>query len=144
MKVNHILLLLVIPCMVAAMKCEKETANCHHNLWLNNQSDKEVYVTYSFNHPDTSLPLGDPPARLTTIGAYERKNFYHQSECIERFISDYTRNYEPKDTLCIFVVDAALVASVGWDQVRRNNLVLKRFDYSTHELKNTNFSIDYP
>src|SRR5688572_9082564 len=117
MKAIQILLLLIFLCMFLAMKCEKETANCHHNLWLNNQSDNEVYVTYSFNHPDTSLPLGNPPARVTTIGAHERKNFYHQSQCIEQFISDYTRNYEPKDTLCIFVVDAALVRSVGWDVV---------------------------
>lgn len=144
MKATKILLLLIFTCMFLAMKCEKDTTNCHHNLWLNNQAEKDVYAVVNFNYPDTSIPLQNPMAHQRAfVEAGQRKPIYHQSGCLENAIQDYTRNYEPKDTLIIFVFDAAEVQA-NWDQVRLQYKVLKRFDYSIHELKNTNFSIDFP
>jgi endonuclease III-like uncharacterized protein len=48
------------------------------------------------------------------------------------------------DTLSIFVFDATLIQSTPWKQVKQNYMALKRYDYSHDELRNTDFSIDFP
>jgi hypothetical protein len=126
------------------MTCKKESDTCHYSLWLNNTTDKPVYVVASYDYPDTSINFQNPMLGGSNyVGPHHRSTFITgTSSCIEYEIEMYA----PSHKLSIFIFDAEQLqnGTISWSQIRQNYQVLKRFDYSIEELRNTNFSIDFP
>lgn len=142
MKPTCVFLLVLIPFFFLSMTCRKETDLCHYSVWLNNTTDKPVFVAASYDYPDTSINFQNPLlGENNYVGAHNRVAFMHLSHCLEYDIETLT----PSGKLSIFVFDAEkLRYDTSWSQIRRNYQVLKRFDYSIDELRNTNFSVDFP
>lgn len=142
MKVGKIILMVFFSQMILSAACRRDTESCHYTVYVNNKSNKTIYATYNPYYPDTSIldinpvPAGD----YHKIIANEKKSVYSKRDCIE----DYFKFSVPSDTIMIFIFDADVLASNSWETVRRNYLVLKRYDLSLSDLKNANFSIDYP
>jgi hypothetical protein len=141
MKTTPQLLLVMLSTMFFSMKCIKETADCHYTIYLNNQTDKQLYAVCSYDYPDTSINFQNPMLwGNALVGANARNLIYSTGDrCLEPQIENYTKT----GIISIFLFDAAEVQA-DWAQVRQQYKVLKRFDYSVDELRNTNFSIDYP
>jgi hypothetical protein len=142
MKTTCVFLLVLLPFFFLSMTCKKETDLCHYSLWLNNKTDKPVYVVTSYDYPDTSINFQNPLiAGNTYVSPHTRTAFISgTNRCIETEIEMFT----PGHTLSIFVFDAEkLRYDSSWAQIRQNYQVLKRFDYTVDELRNTNFSIDF-
>lgn len=140
MKTTRTVLLLLFSGMFLSMKCERETADCHWHVWLNNQTDKPVYLQFSYDYPDTSMSFQNPrlEGHSLLIPAYTRK-WINTGKCMEVHIEN-----SPGKKMSLFVFDAQLVDTTPWSQVRQNYQVLKRIDYTVDELNNTNLSIDFP
>lgn len=45
--------------------------------------------------------------------------------------------------MMIYVFDGPILESQGWDYIKTNNLVLKRYDVTLHDLENMNWTITY-
>lgn len=143
MKTTRTILLLLIPCFFLAMTCiKKDTEHCHHKVYMNNHTDKPVYAMYSFNYPDTSITFQNPALFPNNykIDEYGRKAIYSERTCIEYMI----QHDNPAEVFTVFVFDAEVLETTPWEQVKQNYMVLKRYDYSLDELRNTDFSIDFP
>ena len=145
MKIPRAILLILFPCFLFSMTCDKKELNtnsCHHSFQFNNQSDKLLYLVISYDYPDTGMNFQRPIFnRLTDYASPGKLETYvnYSDKCIEDIMLNNA--YEK---MSIFVFDAKLVDSTPWTQVRQNYMVLKRYDYSIDELRNCNFSIDYP
>lgn len=144
MKPNCVFLLALLPFFFLSMTCKKETDICHYSLWLNNTTDKAVYVVASYDYPDTSINFQNPLiGNANYVGPHKRVAFISgTNRCIESEIEMFS----PAHILSIFVFDAEQLqdSNVSWSQIRQNYQVLKRFDYTIDELRNTNFSVDFP
>ena len=142
MKSTCVFLLVLLPFFFLSMTCRKESDICHYGLWLNNKTDKPVYVVASFDYPDTSINFQNPLLGDNNIvWPHQRTDFLREGHCLENDIEVLS----PGHKLSIFVFDAdQLKYDSSWTQIRQNYQVLKRFDYTVDELRNTNFSIDFP
>ena len=142
MKLTRTILLLLCPCFFLSISCMRNTEHCHRTVYLNNNTDKPVYFYYNYNYPDTSLYSQMPAFNSNNrrIGAYGREIIYSKRDCVEGMI----KRQNPAEVFTVFVFDAALVDSTPWEQVVQNYMVLKRIDYNLDELRNTDFSIDFP
>ncbi|MEX6627608.1 hypothetical protein [Tenacibaculum salmonis] len=49
-----------------------------------------------------------------------------------------------KDTLSIFIFDMDIIKKEGWGKVRKDYLILKRYDLSIEDLELLNYKIPYP
>ena len=97
------------------------------------------YEANAIHYPDTNLPLVKPFKRLVRkdIPYYlDRKD---ENGKWEEYIASL-----PADTLSVFFLDAKVFADSSWQTIRDKYLVLKRFDLSAEQLKNLNFTINYP
>jgi hypothetical protein len=50
----------------------------------------------------------------------------------------------PADTLSIFFIDAKIFSNSSWQTIRDKYLILKRYDLSAEQIKNLNYTINYP
>jgi hypothetical protein len=46
--------------------------------------------------------------------------------------------------LIIFIFDAAIVDTTPWETIKKNYLILKRYDLTLKELDSLNFKVIYP
>ena len=50
----------------------------------------------------------------------------------------------PSDTLSVFIVDQTVVFLEGWESIKEDYLVLKRYDLSIQDLETLNYQLTYP
>jgi hypothetical protein len=97
------------------------------------------YNNSNIHYPDTSLPIGKPFKQLIKLN----KPYYLDKTGKDNTWANYIATL-PVDTLCIFILDAKIFADSSWQTIRDKYLVLKRYDLSAEQLKNMNFTINYP
>jgi len=122
----------------------KETANCHFNIHVKNNTNKSIYIDGSFNYPDTNLQsYTDPSPALAgeyyKVKPSETTNLYQRS-CYEEVF----KTRIPSDTIMVYIFDAQTLVTTPWETVKKNNLYLKRYDLSLQDLRNLNWRINYP
>ena len=145
MKTSIITIILAI--LLLANTCNKGDENCHKTIVFNNQTDNALYVRGSFDYPDTlaissdANPILDP--NFSKVGANEtNENVLWRRDCFETvFINGTTI---PSDTLMVYVFDANVLETTPWETVISDNLILKRYDLSLDDLKNMDWTINYP
>lgn len=117
--------------------------NLHVNIKLKNKTSKVLYTLQDYNYPNTN--------------AYKDRNaptpnFYKvlPFEVTDGALSTFNSSYEsvfihriPSDTLMIFLFDGNVLEEKGWDYIRENNLVLKRYDITLEDLQKMNWTITY-
>ncbi|AEV99148.1 hypothetical protein A4D02_11320 [Niastella koreensis] len=141
MKSNCVFLLVLLPFFFLSMTCRKESDGCHYSLWLNNTTNMPVYVVSSYDYPDTSINFQNPLIAGNYVSPHTRTVFISEDN---RCIEDKIEMFSPGHKLSIFVFEAErLHYDTSWAQIRQNYQVLKRYDYTADELRNTNFSIDF-
>lgn len=87
-------------------------------------------------YPDTNLPSKD-----TYVIDIPPNDYYHY------FVSSpwqevYTQF--PSGIFSVYIIDADTVAKYGWDDVRRKNNIVRRYDLSLQDITNKNHVITYP
>lgn len=121
----------------------KETANCHFNIHVKNNSNKPIYIYGYYDYPDSSLKNKNyNPAvagKYYKVKPNETTNIYQRS-CYEGVF----KTRIPSDTIMIYIFDAQTLETTPWETVKKNNLYLKRYDLSLQDLRNLNWRINYP
>lgn len=121
----------------------KETANCHFNIYVKNNSAKAVYIYGYHDYPDSSLK--NKNYNPSVAGEYYRVNANATTNIYSRSCyEDVFRTSIPSDTIMIYIFDAQTLETTPWETVKMNNMYLKRYDLSLQNLRNLNWLINYP
>ena len=141
---NINLLLLLLALILSASTCSKE-GECHRYIWFYNQTNRDVYVSWSYTYPDTLYlihgpsPSGDPLASKVNASSSSR-NPLRNRDCWEDLFGDLI----PSDTLMVYLFDAEVLETVDWSTVIMENMILRRYDLSLDDLRRMNWEITYP
>ena len=124
-----------------AMTCTQDTDDEHHHILFCNESDYDVFVDRSYDHPDTSLLHTQ---NVMTPG-WDLK-VESQSTNDEAFLSrgSYESKFIRMDTLIAFVFNADTLSVYGWDYVKEHNMVAQRYELSLFDLQNLNWRLTFP
>src|SRR4051812_2680173 len=97
-----------------------------------NKTDRFVIILFSNIYPDTSIPdtydqeaIGIKP-QTTTFKDYSEKKWQNVFDKL------------PRDTLSMFVFSTDTIQKYGWEKVRNDHNILKRYDLSLQDLERTN------
>lgn len=114
-----------------ASMCEDK--NEHFELIFTNNSNKDIRIADSYLYPDTSLccRLSYPLVRANSIFIYK-----NERTSWEKMINN--------GLIQFFVIDAEVFENNECDSIRKNNLILKRYALTRHDLKTMNWTITYP
>jgi len=135
---KSLLYLVLFSILTMGMVC-KEEPPVDNRLKIVNYSDKKISVTLSSLYPDTSLAeyyekygerlelLGSATSSLEVYDSWE--------DVYKQFISD---------TILFFIFDTNVVTTVPWDTIRKNYMILERYDLTYDDLVKMNWTITYP
>ena len=143
MKMN--LIILMISSLFLNLACGDKEDNCHKTITFKNATTDTLYVTSSYEFPDTSTFTGIPnpvldPNFTKVLPNENNTQVLWGRDCIELAFKDLI----PSDTMMIYVFDAKVLEENTWETVKANYLVLKRYDLSLQDLEQMNWSIKYP
>jgi len=112
-----------------------------YRLKIVNSTSKYLYFNDQYKYPDTLIE------EFNNIGL---KDSYLIDPNSEKLIPTQVpwerifRNDLPSDTLSIFIFDGEIIETVPWDTIRKNYMILKRYDLSYDDLVRMNWTISYP
>jgi hypothetical protein len=106
---------------------------------ITNNSNSTIYFNDSFAFPDTTIrieynPVDSPETNSIQPGA-TRSN---------RMRGSWEGKFEFRDTLMIFIFDETTLKTVPWDTIRKNYMILKRYDLSLEDLVRMDWRVTYP
>ena len=137
---------LVIAFMLNLLSCSPtNTENCHKIITFNNISDKTLHITSSESCPNTDSykaspdPSLDPSTNKVLPNGINKNALSNPNICTETFYKDFV----PSGILMVYVFDAQTLDEQGWDYIKANDLVLKRYDLTLKDLENMNWTITY-
>jgi len=119
-------------------KCSKDD-NCHQDIYVLNNTSRFIYIYNGF-YPDTSIRISNPfPGNQ-----HLKTKPYSKNSISTRYCYDRIMQYLDSDTISVFIFDAQIVETVTWDTIRKNYMILKRYDLSYPDLVRLNWQITYP
>ena len=122
-----------------SFSCGRDKSDCHHRLYIRNNTANSIYFTYSF---DSSLQRLDYNPGLSPS----------QFKCIENTEIGHFRNdcfdselpYSIENKLYILIFDATIIEAIPWGTIKQNQLFLKRYALTKVQLDSCNWRITYP
>jgi hypothetical protein len=106
---------------------------------ITNNSNSAIYFNYSFAFPDTTLRPEDNP--VTSDDFYRIQSGETVTNPI---MGRWESKFDISDTLMIFIFDETTLKIVPWDTVRKNYMILKRYDLSLEDLVRMDWRVTYP
>jgi hypothetical protein len=114
-----------------------------HEICVVNNAPHPITIYFATNqvnsktaYPDTSLPVTEP---YLINGSISSTSCYRSNKTQEM-----TFDLLPADTLSVFVINKDTLLYYGWDTIRSQYKILKRYDLSYHDLESMNWRIPYP
>jgi hypothetical protein len=105
-------------------------------IFIQNNSAFLINAIPSYTYPDTALPTNK--SELISVEP-------NQKNSMEKFGEwETTINNLPSKTLSIFILNADTVNAYPWDTIRSQNNILKRYDRTVAQLKQSNWTVTYP
>ena len=130
--------------------CVENTANCHKIITVVNNTDKAIYVEGSYRYPNTDAykNIPDPSnSGYSKVLAHESSQGHNNSEtALPSFGTCYEAIYASQiesDTMMMYIFDGPTLETKGWDYIKENDLVLKRYDLTLKDLDSLNWTITY-
>ena len=104
-----------------------------------NKSIKTIYVESSYSFPDTLLRYTSSPFNHNPDKAAP-----NETVIVTRGGSwEEAFKQQIHDKLIIFIFDATIVDNTPWDTIKKNYIILKRYDLTLHDLDSLNFKVIY-
>jgi len=127
-------ILVILAIMLCGASC-KDLVDHVYSIRIQNNSKDTVQFYESYNYPDTLIDVIKPRLKMV----YPSKYSYLDSkkEWDEVLVS-------PKDTISIYILSKDTVDKYGWDKIRSNYNILKRYDLSLDDLEKRSWTITYP
>ncbi len=103
-----------------------------------NNSEQEVLKYMDMGeYPDTLLPVEEPYWNYA-ISPLESASLSFEGSCRKMY------HNSKRDTLSFFFLSPDTIAKYGWEDVRENYRILKRYDLSFSDVESLDFTIYYP
>lgn len=139
-------IILLLNAIILLISCNAtNTATSHKIITVVNKTNKTIYVVGSNEYPNTDFSkiIGDP---LNNTG-FTKVNTNESSQgVLPSFGTSYENIYKssiPSGIMMVYVFDGPTLETQGWDYMKANNLVLKRYDLTLQDLNNMNWTIIY-
>lgn len=139
---NIILLLNIIPLLISCNATN--TASCHKIITVVNKTNKTIYIDASESYPETDFtklivdPLFNPQTTKVEANTTSQNVLPTYGNCYEAMYPNIKSGI-----MMVFVFDGSTLETQGWDYIKANNLVLKRYDLTLKDLENMNWTITY-
>lgn len=136
-----------IALMMLFMGSNCDNKDCHKTVSIVNTTDKDIYVIYNRDYPDTlsiqhdSSPVPDAYYTKVLANASSDQPVWSRSCWENSFVSE---ELLPSGILMVYTFDATTVENTPWETVTNDYMVLKRYDLSLQDLRNMNWVITYP
>lgn len=132
----HLILVLFI-IILSGHSCENNYYD--FRLKVYNNSKKTLYAMYYQSFPDTALGLH------TVFESTDKRISPGETYTLGRGGTWETAFQDDIDgKLMVFVFDANIVEKTPWDTIRKNYLILKRYDLSYEDIVKLNWTVTYP
>ncbi|MZQ50376.1 MAG: hypothetical protein GT598_15370 [Bacteroidales bacterium] len=106
---------------------------------ITNNSNSTIYFFDSFAYPDTIIRPEENPINIP-----ETNSVLPGSTRANRMRGSWESKFEIRDTLMIFIFDETTLRTVPWDTIRKNYMILKRYDLSLEDLVKMDWRVTYP
>ncbi len=122
---------------------------CSHipdKVWISieNKSNDTIYSFVSVLYPDTMIPSEEKDV-FQDIKKYHLTMPYRQKDLIFGFNEyRYIYEYYKTDTLCCFVIDYNVIKEISYEDIRKNNRILARYDLSLQDVEAFDGYFEYP
>jgi len=120
--------------MILVVNCDPD----NRKMKIINNSSSGIYYNDSYMYPDTTLRIDDNPSSLSRLLLSPGETVSNPRR------GSWEGVFENIDTLMIFIFDEATVKTVPWDTIRKNYMILKRYDLSYEDLVKMEWRVVYP
>ena len=138
-------IILFLNIITLLISCEAtNTDKCHKIITVVNKTNETIYVDYSEFYPETDFtylivnPLFNPQTRKVGANATSKNVLPTYGNCYEAMYPNIESGI-----MMVFVFDGPTLETQGWDYIKANNLVLKRYDLTLQDLIDMNWEITY-
>lgn len=135
-KVSHKILLYSVIALFILVQCDQ----WDNRMMIINNSSHTIYFYDSFAYPDTTLRSEDNP-----INSPETNSVLAGATLTNRIKQGgWEGEFKYHDTLMIFIFDETTLKTIPWDTIRKNYMILKRYDLSLEDLVKLDWIVTYP
>ena len=102
---------------------------------IKNNSSTAIYWGLSYSYPDTNVnKIEDKPYNGKIALKINSKDS----------TSSWTAPLAIYPTLQLFIFEADVIETTPWDSIVKHYMILKRYQYTEHDLRKANWTITYP
>jgi hypothetical protein len=103
-----------------------------------NNSSSAIYYNDSYRYPDTTL-------RTVPSPIFFANSLVLPGETVSYPVrGTWNEVFDICDTLMIFIFDETKIKNVPWDTIKKNYMILKRYDLSLEDLVKLDWRVTYP
>jgi hypothetical protein len=133
---KNLIIIALMYFLLTSSSCDKFPVNKIYGIEFKNNTSSNLSIGASFRFPDT-IPYSD--IKIITISS-GRSNYIDASKPWEDEI-----NKIPGKKLQIFVFSVSKISPEwNWDSVITKYQVLKRYELTSQQLKDLNYTVSYP
>lgn len=120
------------------------TNSCHKIITFVNKTNKTIYVVGSGEYPNiedykyNSDPLNNSYDTKVSANEASKNVLPTSGNCHEAIYSNIKSGI-----MMVYVFDGPTLETQGWDYIKTNNLVLKRYDLTLKDLESMNWTITF-
>jgi hypothetical protein len=140
MKAMKMTAILGVQLLVIANSCDPEGSYYDYRLKVMNKSNMTIYAEYTMTPIDTVLPYSQSPFNHSTDKAAPNGTIVlgrggNWEDAFNEVVNQKLR---------IYIFNASIVDNTPWDTVKKNYMILKRYDLNLHDLDSLIWTITYP
>ena len=138
-------ILLALLTFTTLVSCEyHNTADCHQIITVVNNTDRHLYVSGSYDYPDTLAFKYSPNPKLdyahNKVGAMgKNKVAFADRSCWEAKIAKRAAS----GVVMFYVFDGETLEKTPWDTIKKNNMYLYRYDLRLEDMEERGWQIVY-
>lgn len=132
MKKFTYLIILLFPLIL--LGCPNNSECDDYGIWISNNSNQEIaaYIACDLSHtqvyPDTTISLS-----FRNVNIHPKTSFKYTFTTCARI-----------DPLSIYIFSSDTISKYGWEKVRDEYMIIKRFELSWKDIKEAKWMVNYP
>lgn len=109
----------------------------YYTITISNHFNSKVYFNMQYNFPDTLIMFQHDP------GLIAHENSKGELSSKHDFIKEIDKK-SPGNKISIFLYSVDTLDKYGFENIKTNYRILRRYDLTSDELKSKNFEINFP
>ena len=140
--IRNLFISLLIIILMSSQCSESESDDCHRFITVDNNSNKDLFLTVSSEYPDTITYFGYQFTvnNIMIKNSISRYEVFEKGNCMEKVIG-IENEY---GVLMFFIFDNEIVKTVPWETIVKNKMYLKKYIMTVDSLQAKDWTITYP